>query len=112
MEGEFNMFKEMTASFKVAKDTAFLEKGFYKDRSQFEFTIKRQPSGCFKYGDRSAHSLYVNGGWSNGYDTRYDGISTEKDKWLAFWKKFIEEEWGLELKLVDYQEQMVEFEED
>ena len=106
------MFKEITAKFKVVKDIAFEQKKFSWDRCVLEFIVKRQKSGASAYGDRSAHGLEItkNGEWldTKYYDTRYDGISTEKEEWLDFWKKYIEDNWTLKVELVDYEEKMVE----
>lgn len=106
------MFKEIEAKFKVVKDEAY-EKGFYLDRNEWEFLVKRYKSGAFRYGDLSAHSINIlppskEFVQPQYYDTRYDGISVEKDKWVEFWKKHIEDEWQVKLELLDYEERQVE----
>lgn len=92
-------FKEMKAVFK----------GIGRDRCEGKtyptITIERHLSGAFAYGDRSAHSLSFNEeSMPNYYDTRYDGISSDKDKWLAFWKDYIETNFLVkDLELVSYE---------
>lgn len=103
------MFKEIKAVFKVVKDNAFLEGKWGKNREGYEFCVERVESGCTNYGDNSAHFVkLLNGEYEKSYDTRYDCISTQKDKWVEFWKTFIERDWQLELQLESYQEKEVE----
>jgi hypothetical protein len=106
-------FKEMVVNFKVVKDMAFISKAFNKDRTGWNFKVSRYLSGAFAYGDRSGHSLDIYDGDKNvggqSYDTRYDGIKTDDDAWVEFWKKFIEDKYVLELEQqgdlkVDYEE--------
>ena len=82
----------------------------------YRFEIKRQESGAFHYGDHSCHTLDIydynkNNEWIGDYlyDTRYDGVSTEKDKWVKVWVAFIKENWHKvqSVKLLDYKEELV-----
>ena len=101
------MFKEIKATFKVVEDTAFKEGRWKEDRSYFQFEVKRVRSGATAYGDCSAHVLdlpNVKGTMPKLFDTRYEGISTVKEKWISFWKKYIEEEYELKVELESYQE--------
>lgn len=95
-------FKEMVVVFKVVKDTAYLNKSFNKDRTGWKFKVSRYLSGAFAYGDRSGHKIEIDNGkdyiMPKMYDTRYDSISTDDDAWVEFWKKFIEDEYMLELE--------------
>ena len=102
-------FKEIKAIFKVVEDTAFKNGEWSKDRSDFKFEVERNLSGCFAYGDRSGHSIKITD--SKGtyfmpytYDTRYDGISTQKDEWVKVWKDFIEDKFVLKIELDTYEE--------
>lgn len=106
------MFKEIKARFQVIEDTAFLVGDYNKDRSKFVFQVERQLSGAFAYGDRSFHKVDILGVDAIPYffDTRYEGISTEKDKWVATWKQWIEMRFGLKVKLSTYEEKEIEME--
>lgn len=106
-------FKGIKATFKVVEDTAFKNGVWKKDRSDFKFTVDRHLSGCSAYGDRSGHSIKITD--SKGeyympryYDTRYDGISKEKDTWVKYWKQFIEEDYELKVELETYEEEEYE----
>lgn len=71
--------------------------------------IKRELSGAFAYGDRSTHTVMVNGNRYQSFDTRYDGISTEKEKWLKFWKEWLNSTWKInKLEEVSYSEEIKE----
>ena len=45
------------------------------------------------------------------FDTRYDGISTEKEEWVKFWKDWIEDRFVLKVELSEYNENEVEISE-
>lgn len=106
------MFKEIIANFQVLEDTSFLEGRFHKDRSQFVFKVERYLSGASAYGDRSAHKVTILGAEAMPYyfDTRYEGISTQKEEWIAAWKKWIEKRFGLTVKICSYEEKEIELE--
>lgn len=71
--------------------------------------IKRKLSGAFAYGDRSSHTIMVNGNHQYSFDTRYDGISSEKGKWLKFWKEWLNDNWKINtLEEVSYSEEIME----
>lgn len=106
------MFKEMEVNFKVVKDEPFEKGEFNLNRVDWTFKVKRYKSGCFEYGDKSGHSITINNPANdyfvpNYYDTRYDGISTEKEKWIEFWKGFIEDKWVVKLEVLDFSESEV-----
>ena len=108
------MFKEITAVFKVSEDTAFIKGNWNKDRSHFLFEVKRMLSGATAYGDRSCHSVTITNvpeAFPYHFDTRYDGISTEKDTWVKFWKDWIEDRFELNVELSEYLEKQVPLEE-
>ena len=108
------MFKEITAVFKVSEDTAFIKGNWNKDRSHFLFEVKRMLSGATAYGDRSCHSVTITNvpeAFPYHFDTRYDGISTEKDTWVKFWKDWIEDRFELNVELSEYSEKQVPLEE-
>ena len=108
------MFKEITAVFKVSEDTAFIKGDWNKDRSHFLFEVKRMLSGASAYGDRSCHSVIITNepnSFPYHFDTRYDGISKEKDTWVKFWKDWIEDRFELKVELSEYSEQEVPLEE-
>ena len=68
-------------------------------------------SGAFSYGDRSCHSVKIINEpecFPYHFDTRYDGISKEKEEWLKFWKDWIEDRFGLKVELSEYNESEVE----
>lgn len=106
------MFKEITAKYQVIEDTSFIEGKFHKDRSNFVFKVERHLSGASSYGDRSAHKVVIIGAEAMPYyfDTRYEGISTQKEEWSATWRKWIEERFGLKVKLCSYEEKEIELE--
>ena len=107
------MFKEITAVFKVSEDTAFIKGDWNKDRSHFLFEVKRMLSGASAYGDRSCHSVIITNepnSFPYHFDTRYDGISTEKEEWLKFWKDWIEDRFVLKVELSEYSEKEVPLE--
>lgn len=90
------MFKKIKAAWRVEFN------GGYEPA---EITIEREQSGCFKYGDRSAHNVMYNGKWYEGYDTRYDHISTNKADWLNFWVDWINGKWNTKsVELISYEE--------
>lgn len=108
------MFKEIKAVFKVSEDTSFIKGELKKDRSQFLFEVKRMLSGAYDYGDRSCHSVVITNvpeAFHYHFDTRYDGISTEKEAWVKFWKDWIEDRFGLKVELSEYNENEVEISE-
>lgn len=105
------MFKEIKAVFKVSEDTSFIKGEWKEDRSHFLFVVKRRLSGAFAYGDRSCNSLIITNvlkAFPYHLDTRYDGISTEKEVLVKFWKDWIEERFGLKVELSEYNENEVE----
>ena len=104
------MFKEIKAVFKVSEDTSFIKGEWKEDRSHFIFEVKRMLSGAFAYGDRSCHSVIITNVPNATYyfDTRYDGISTEKEAWVKFWKDWIEDRFVLNVELSEYNENEVE----
>ena len=106
------MFKEITAKFQVIEDTSFINGDFYKDRSSFIFKVERYLSGAYSYGDRSSHDVKIIGAEAMTYyfDTRYAGLSTQKEEWTTYWKKWIEERFGLKVKLYEYEEKEIEME--
>ena len=102
------MFKEIKASFEVSSKNLHYH---------YLFVIERKESGAFKYGDHSCHLLNLydldkNKEWlrDDYYDTRYDHLTTEKEKWLKFWTNYIKENWRdvSEIKVIDYEEKEVE----
>lgn len=108
------MFKEIKAVFKVSEDTSFIKGELKKDRSHFLFEVKRMLSGAYDYGDRSCHSVVITNvpeAFHYHFDTRYDGISTEKEDWLKFWKDWIEDRFVLKVELSEYNENEVEISE-
>lgn len=106
------MFKEITAKYQVVEDTSFIKGEFHKDRSQFVFKVERSLSGAFAYGDRSQHKVTIIGAEAMPYyfDTRYERISSQKEEWSTYWLKWIEERFGLKVKLCSYEEKGVEVE--
>lgn len=104
------MFKEMRIVFVAKKDPAYEAGQISFNREGFCWEVKRQLSGATAYGDRSEHSVIVIGHPEFGgkyYDTRYDGIPTQKDKWIQFWKNQIEDRVGgieLEPDMETYEE--------
>ena len=105
------MFKEIKAVFKVSEDTSFIKGECKDDRRHFLFEVKRMLSGAFAYGDRSCHSVVITNvpnALLYHFDTRYDGISTEKEAWIKFWKDWIEDRFVLKLELSEYNENEVE----
>lgn len=108
------MFKEIKAVFKVSEDTSFIKGELKKDRRHFLFEVKRMLSGAYDYGDRSCHSVVITNvpeAFHYHFDTRYDGISTEKEAWVKFWKDWIEDRFGLKVELSEYNENEVEISE-
>lgn len=104
------MFKEITATFKVQNDTAFNNGRWNKDRTYFIFEVKRMLSGASAYGDRSCHSCIITNvpdAFPYHFDTRYEGISTEKEKWIKYWKDWIEDRFDLVVYLDEYDENEV-----
>jgi hypothetical protein len=101
------MFKEMTVQFTVAEDTAFKEGRWKSDRSDFIFEVKRFRSGATAYGDCSGHTVGIINhpeAYKHHYDTRYESIPCEKEAWIAFWQKHIEDEYELKLQVKSYTE--------
>lgn len=107
------MFREIKAKFDV--------KGLYGQNNDkvyhYHFVIERKESGAFNYGDHSCHILNLydqdkDNAWlrDDYYDTRYDHISTNKDKWVKVWKDFIKREWlnVQSIDLIEYEEKDVE----
>ena len=103
------MFKNITARFNVVEDTAFKAGKWNRDRSNFIFKVRRYDGGAFRYGDYSSHCLEIENAeeMPHYYDTRYAQISTDKEKWVKYWKDFIEEEYMLKVELADYEEELV-----
>ena len=97
-------FKEIVANFRVKTDTY-----------DYKFVIERKHSACFKYGDQSCHILKIYDYNDNRflrddyYDTRYDRINTQKDKWIKVWQDYIKTNWMFnpEVTLIDYKESEV-----
>ena len=109
------MFKNMTVKFVVTEDTALKEGRWDYDRSDFIFEVKRFRSGATAYGDCSGHTVEIVNHpetYKHHYDTRYESISCEKDAWIAFWQKFIEEKYELKLQAKDYTENFEEAKEE
>ena len=109
------MFKNMTVKFAVTEDTAFKVGRWNNDRSDFIFEVKRFRSGATAYGDCSGHTVEIVNHpetYKHHYDTRYEGIPREKDAWIAFWQKFIEDEYELKLQAKDYTENFEEAKEE
>ena len=105
------MFKEIRAKFYVVGET---DSG---KQYSYDFVIERLESGAFKYGDHSCHTLKLYAHDNEDkvlrddyYDTRYDHISTDKDKWVKEWKDFIQDNWlnVKSVELLDYEENLVE----
>lgn len=70
--------------------------------------IKRESTGASPYGDKSDHSIFINGKVYKYLDTRYSGISHKKEDWLKFWQEWVNRVWDvIEMKLVDYQEEVI-----
>ena len=108
------MFKEIKSVFKVSEATSFIKGALKKDRSHFLFVVKRMLSGAFDYGDRSCHSVIITNvpeAFPYHFDTRYDGIRTEKEEWVKFWKNWIEDRFVLKVELSEYNENEVEISE-
>lgn len=106
------MFKEIKATYEVVEDTAYIDGDFHKDRSKFIFEVERYLSGASAYGDRSSHKVDIIGAEAMPYyfDTRYEGISTQKEEWTKFWKTWVEMRFGLKVKLSTYEEKEIELE--
>ena len=104
------MFKEIRAKFYVVGET---DSG---KQYSYDMVLERKQSGAFKYGDTSCHTLTLYKHDTEEYvadylyDTRYDHISTDKDKWLKEWKNFIQDNWlnVKSVELLDYEENLVE----
>ena len=108
-------FKEMKVTFKVTEDVAYKAGGWKEDRSYIKFVVNRYESGATHYGDHSGHTLYLDGAkgtMPKYFDTRYEGISTDKDAWIAFWKEYIEREYVLDVEPEGYEEKYVDERED
>lgn len=105
------MFKEIKAKFDVVGLT---ERG---NEYHYHFVIQRKESGANNYGDHSCHTLDLydqnkDNKWLTDYiyDTRYDHISTDKNKWVKEWKDFIKREWlnVQSIDLIEFEENLVE----
>ena len=86
----------MKAVFEVVEtNNEYFEKG---DR----FVVKRFESAAFAYGDRSAHTIDCDNEAQTHryYDTRYAGISTNMTIWRNYWKKHIEDNYGLKVRYI------------
>lgn len=89
-------------------------KAYIKTITGCLIVIERYKSGATPYGDGSAHSfkIYDPVGkqlTTRYFDTRYEGISTDKDKWLKFWLDFILENYDFkEFKVETYTEEDIE----
>ena len=94
------MFKEIKAVFKTKSD-------LLRESRNFKFEVERVQSGAFGYGDKSAHTMriYADDEFINDkyYDTRYDGISTNKEEWIKLWKEFIQDKWGLQVECISFE---------
>lgn len=66
--------------------------GMLKDGKCYDITIQRDVSGCFAYGDRSAHIIHINGDFYRLFDTRYDCIPTDKSARVEFWADWLKSE--------------------
>ena len=92
-----NDFKEMQVIFEVvSSENAYFEVGN-------RFKVKRIKSGAFAYGDRSAHTIDCDNATKTHccFDTRYCCISTQKTIWRKYWKNYIEEAYGVKLKVIE-----------
>ena len=99
-------FKNITATFKLT--ICDWSTGKVLDKPLL-VEIKRKLSGAFAYGDRSEHTIIVNGDRYQSFDTRYDRISSEKEKWLKFWKEWLNSNWKInKLEEVSYSEEITE----
>ena len=105
------MFKEMKIRFKVTKDTAYDRGSWAHDRSDFIFEVKRFRSGATSYGDHSGHTVEIVNHpetFKHHFDTRYAGISREKETWISYWKSWIQDEYELAVDPYDYEENLIE----
>ena len=91
------LFKKITATFNAIN----------RNNDPVEIKVERVVSGANAYGDRSAHIVYVNGDYYQSFDTRYDGIKTDKKGWLKEVIEYIIPGW-LNTTVKDYKEEMVE----
>lgn len=99
-------FKNITATFKLT--ICDWVTGEVLDEP-LNIEIKRELSGASAYGDRSAHTVMVNGRRYKIFDTRYERISSEKEKWLKFWKEWLNDTWKIDkLEEISYSEEMTE----
>lgn len=103
-------FLNMEIVFNVVEDTSYKKGKFHFNREGFNFKVCRYLSGAAAYGDRSGHSVEILNHpeyMMKIYDTRYDGIKSDKVEWIAFWKDFIEYTWGLKVEpdIKTYKEQ-------
>ncbi len=91
-------FKNIEATFRVKGE---LKEGVHKGW-KFDYTIKikRIVSGANAYGDRSAHIVeYYKGDEVSDktycseeyFDTRYDCIPADKQKWLEYWIDWLQQ---------------------
>ena len=74
----------------------------------YYMVVKRDVSGAFAYGNRSAHTLDIfdtktkkSVGMPYYYDTRYDhDIPSENlDEWCEYWRQYIIENWNKKPKV-------------
>lgn len=96
-------FKEIKATFKG------IGKGACEGK-EFIISIERMKSGASAYGDLSAHSIeFANDGMPQCFDTRYDGIPTDKQKWCLWWSKYLVKNYLISgVELLGYEENEIE----
>jgi hypothetical protein len=95
------MFKKMKIIFTCKEDPAFKKGDISFSREGFKFEVRRQLSGAFEYGDNSAHAIRILEHPEydeRRYDTRYDGIPTERTEWEKFWKEWLEEKYEIAIE--------------
>lgn len=89
-------------------------KAYIKTTGGRLIVIERYKSGATPYGDGSGHGLKIYDPedkqiTTRWFDTRYEGISTNKDKWLKFWQDFILENYDFKgLKVEEYTEEVID----
>lgn len=86
------------------------------DLLNYKIVVERKHSAMFEYGDQSCHIVKVYE-WGKDdkyiadyfYDTRYNRIDIEKDKWIDFWKDYITQNYQHHprVTLIEYEEREV-----
>ena len=66
------------------------------ENNEYNIFIERIKSGATPYGDGSAHTLKIYNLTTKNidsrcFDTRYQYISLNKDKWIKFWRDYLKE---------------------